>query len=86
MKSWDIIDCHEDMNVLQSTFLFKCKCFPGGIIQKFKAIFCVRGDQHIEGVEFFENFATVVQWSMIRLIMIMSLTIVLVIDQADFSA
>ena len=51
MKSWDIFECHEGMNVLQSTWSFECKSFPGGIIWKLKAIFCVRGNKHIKGVD-----------------------------------
>jgi hypothetical protein len=51
-KSW--------MHVLPSTWAFKCKHFPDGIIHKLKARFCTRGDRPIEGLDFFETVAPVV--------------------------
>ena len=33
---------------IQSTWAFKCKRYPYGLIKKFKARFCVRGDQQLE--------------------------------------
>ena len=72
-KSRYIVDRHEEMNVLQSTWTFKCKRFPDSIILKFKAIFCVRGDHQIEYVEFFETFAPFVKWSTMLLMILLSL-------------
>ena len=86
MESWDIVDRRHDMNVLPSTWAFKCKRFPDGSIRKFKARFCVRGDKQIEGVDFFETFAPVVHWSTIRLMMILSLILGLATAQADITA
>ena len=34
MDSWEVIKCSEDMNVLQSTWAFKLKHFPDGLIKK----------------------------------------------------
>ena len=48
MDAWTVVEIKDDMNVLPSTWAFKCKHFPDGIIKKFKAIFCARGDKHIE--------------------------------------
>ncbi len=39
--------------------------FPDGLIKKFKARFCARGDQQIKGIDFFETYAPVVQWTTI---------------------
>ena len=86
MKPWDIFDLNKDMNVLQYTWAFKCKWLPGSIIQKFMDRFCVRGDQQIKGVEFFETFAPVIQWATILLTMILSLMIVLETARAVIAA
>ena len=56
MNSWGIVDKYEDMNVLQSTWEFNCKRFLVIIICKFKAGFCVRDTQQIEGVDLFDTF------------------------------
>jgi hypothetical protein len=63
MDTWDIVDGEEWMNVLPSTWAFKCKRYPDGSIRKFKARFCARGDRQIEGVDFFDTFAPVINWT-----------------------
>ena len=74
------------MNVIQSTWAFKCKRFPDGLIKKFKARFCARGDQQIEGVDFFETYAPVVQWTTIRLMLILEVLLGLKSKQGDVTA
>ena len=71
--SWEVVDRTDEMNVLNSKWAFKCKRYPDGSIRKLKARFCVRGDQQIEGVDFFDTYAPVVQWSTIRLLLMVSL-------------
>ena len=51
------------MNVIDSTWAFKLKRYHDGLIKKFKARFCARGDQQIKGIDFFETYAPVVQWT-----------------------
>ena len=41
MNAWEVIDCTKYMNVPQSTWAFKLKRFPDGLIKTFKAWFCV---------------------------------------------
>ena len=45
MDAWGVVDCPDDMNLLEGILAFKLKRFPGGMIKKFKARYCVRGDQ-----------------------------------------
>jgi hypothetical protein len=45
------LDCWELVNVLPSTWAFKCKRFPDGRVKKFKARFCARGDRQKEGID-----------------------------------
>eukprot|EP00978_Attheya_sp_CCMP212_P003595 scaffold7531_cov66-Attheya_sp.AAC.2 len=58
-ESWDIVDRMDEMNVLKSIWAMKMKRFPNGLIKKFKARLCVRGDMQIEGVDFFDTYAPV---------------------------
>ena len=63
MNAWEVVDREDGMNVLQSIWAFKIKRYPDGLIKKFKARFCARGDQQLEGIDFFETYAPVVQWT-----------------------
>jgi hypothetical protein len=58
---------------LKSTWVFKLKRLPDGTPLKFKARSCVRGDLQREGVDFFETYAPVCQWSTVRIILTMVL-------------
>jgi len=58
-------------NVIKSTWAFKCKQYPDGLVKNFKAHFCARGDMQLEGIDFFETYAPVVQWTTIRLMFIL---------------
>ena len=61
MGAWGIVYRYDSMNDIDLTWDFKCKHYPGGLIQKFKAQFCARGNQQLEGIDFFETYAPVVQ-------------------------
>jgi len=59
--------------ILNGTWAFKLKRLPDGTASKYKARYCVRGDQQTEGVDYFETYAPVVQWSTVRLLLTMIL-------------
>ena len=84
MDAWTQVLRTAAMNVLPSTWAFKIKRFPDGLIRKLKARFCVRGDKQIEGIDFFDTFAPVVQWSTVRLLLVLSLTLNLATKQVDY--
>ena len=86
MGAWEIVDREGWMNVLPSTWAFKCKRFPDGLIKKLKARFCVRGDKQLEGIDYFETFAPVVSWTTVRLMLILSLVLNLATRQVDYTA
>jgi hypothetical protein len=86
MDAWEVVKRTADMNVLESTWAFKCKRYPDGLIKKFKARFCARGDQQIEGVDFFETYAPVVQWTTVRLMLILEVLLDLKSKQGDVTA
>lgn len=80
-----IYDVPEGANILDSTWVFKRKRAPDGTVKKLKARFCVRGDQQIEGVDFFDTFAPVVAWSTVRLLLILSVLMNLSTKQVDYT-
>lgn len=84
--AWDVVDRQDWMNVLPSTWAFKCKRYPDGSVRKLKARFCARGDKQIEGVDYFDTFAPVVNWTTIRLLLILSIILGLSTRQVDYTA
>ena len=86
MNSWEVFDRTNDMHVLQSIWAFKIKCFPDGLIKNFKARFCACGDQQLEGIDYFETYAPVVQWTTVRLLLILEVLLKLKSKQGDVTA
>ena len=84
--AWDVVARETWMNVLPSTWAFKCKRFPDGRVRKLKARFCVRGDRQVEGVDFFDAFAPVVNWTTVRLMLMLSAVLGLSTRQVDYTA
>ena len=58
------------MHILKGAWAFKLKLTPDGIAYIHRSRFCIKGDQHKYGVNYFETFATEVKWSTIRLMLI----------------
>jgi len=83
IDTWEVVERQEDMNVLPSTWAFKCKRFPDGTVKKFKARFCARGDRQKEGVDYFDTYSPVVQWTTIRLMLILECLMELKSKQGD---
>jgi transposase InsO family protein len=86
LDCWELVPRTEDMNVLPSTWAFKCKRFPDGRVKKFKARFCARGDRQKEGIDYFETWSPVVQWTTVRIMLIFSCILWLKSVQADITA
>ena len=83
MDAWTVVERTPEMNVLPSTWAFRCKRYPDGLIKKFKARFCARGDRQKQGVDYFETYAPVVMWVTIRLMLILECLLGLVSKQGD---
>eukprot|EP00956_Cyclotella_meneghiniana_P001084 scaffold1265_cov38-Cyclotella_meneghiniana.AAC.11 len=86
MDVWEVVDRTDDMNVIDSIWAFKLKRFPDGMVKKFKARFSARGDQQLEGVDFFETYAPVVQWTTVRLMLILEILLQFKSKQGDVAA
>ena len=96
--TWTIMN-HSDINetaredgtmyipdVIPSTWAFKVKKLPSGVLKKIKSRFCVRGDLQTEGVNnVFDTYAPVAHWSSIRMLTVLALQQDWVTKQIDFS-
>eukprot|EP00804_Cyclotella_cryptica_P001177 CCRYP_016994-RA/>CCRYP_016994-RA protein AED:0.39 eAED:0.19 QI:0/0/0/1/0.5/0.33/3/0/796 len=86
LAAWDLVRCEPWIHVLPSTWAFWIKRFPNGLVKKFKARFCARGDCQKEGIDFWETWSPVVQWSTVRLMMTLAAKLDLCSAQADITA
>ena len=79
---------HDDltMNVVDLIRAFKLKRFPDGKVKKFKARFCAQGDHQLKGIDFFETYAPVVQWTMVHLLLVCEILLELKLKQGDVTA
>ena len=83
MRAWDVVERDGSMNILPGTWAFKCKQFPDGLVKKFKARFCARGDRQKEGIDFDETYAPVAQWSTVHIMLILECLLGLKSKQGD---
>ena len=86
MKAWTVVERQPWMNVIPSTWAFKQKRYPDGSVKKLKARFCARGDYQVKGIDFFDTFAPVVNWTTVRLMLILSIILNLATVQVDYTA
>jgi hypothetical protein len=86
MQAFVVVDKERWMNVVSSVWAFKRKRYPDGSIRKLKARICARGFEQIEGVDYFETFAPVVQWMTVRVVLIMTILLHLENKQIDYTA
>ncbi len=74
------------MNVLPSTWAFMIKRYPDGSVKKVKACFCAHSDRQKEGINYFKTWAPIVQWSTVRIVMILAIKLNLTSVQCDITA
>ncbi|MGH7954829.1 MAG: reverse transcriptase domain-containing protein, partial [Gloeomargaritales cyanobacterium] len=84
-RTWEVVDRPKNKTVLPGTWAFKIKRYPDGRVRKYKARFCVRGDRQTDGIDAFDTYAPVVQWSTVRLMMTMSSVLGLKSVQVDYN-
>jgi hypothetical protein len=53
---------------LDLIWTYRRKQCPGGSLKKYKARLCVNGSRQIQGIDYIESFALVIQWSTIRMV------------------
>ena len=65
LNAWTVVPRASHMQVLPSTWAFKIKRFPIGLVQKLKARICVMGNRQTD-IDYFKCFAPVVAWLTVR--------------------
>lgn len=73
--TWSIKQKHlvpKDATILDSIWALKKKRRPDGTLLKYKARLCVRGDQQVLGESFWDVYAPVVAWPLVRILLILS--------------
>jgi hypothetical protein len=86
MNVWEVVNRESWMSVIPTTWAFKVKRIPSGLISKLKARLCIRGDREIENVHYWETYAPVVSWTTVRLLLILSAELELATRQVDYTA
>ena len=86
MGVWEVVKKQHWMNILPSTWAFKVKRYPDGLVRGLKSRFCCRGDRQTEGVDFFDAHAPVVNWNAVRLLLILTAQLGLATKQVDYAA
>jgi hypothetical protein len=88
MKTWTIVPrsmaVAAGKKVIPVTWAFRQKRDPMGNPTKKKARLCVQGDTMVAGVDYGESFSPVVQWSSVRLMLILSIVHGLETRQVDY--
>ena len=86
MGAWEVVDRPPKTTpVLKSLWAFKRKRLPSGEIRKYKARFTARGDMQTPDVDFTETWAPVVQWTTVRMMLILAIQLDLKTWSADVS-
>jgi hypothetical protein len=62
------IDLPPRTRYLDLIWTYRCKRCPDGSLKKYKARLCVNGSRQIQGIDYTESFAHVVQWSTIHMV------------------
>ena len=86
LKAWTQVPRSSNMNVIPSAWAYRIKRFPGGLVHKLKARFCVRGDKQEKGIDVFETYAPVVSWTTVRLLLLLFIILNLKSMQVDYTA
>jgi len=88
LNTWSIVNRDEIKNqsaILHSTWVYKIKRLPSGLIDKFKARLCASEDLQQHGLNNSETYSSFVQWSTVCLCLILAHKYELLTHQCDYS-
>jgi hypothetical protein len=70
--------------LLNAIWSYRRKRRPDGTLLKYKCRICADGSQQRHGIDYWETYSPVVQWSTVRLIMVLAATLDLKSRQVDY--
>ena len=82
-ETWTICDLPDGFTPLPSTMVYKIKQTKDGLIDKYKARLCARGDRQQYGIDYEETFAPVVRFATIRMLLAIATTMQWLMWQLD---
>ena len=85
LNAWTLTPRLPHMKVLPTTWAFRIKRFPTGLVKKLKARICVMGNRQTD-VDPFECYAPVVSWATVRSMLILSVLLGLESVQVDYTS
>ena len=71
-ETWEVVDRPLGIKSVTAKWIYKIKCGPTGMINKFKARIIAQGFQQQKGIDFLNIFAPIVRWSTIRIIFVLA--------------
>ena len=87
MDAWEEVPREQAQGqILDSTWALRRKRYPDGSVRKLKARLCVRGDQQVYEQDFFNTYAPVVQWTTVRVLLILTVALGLATKQVDYTS
>jgi hypothetical protein len=84
-KTWILTPLPDGANLLRGKWVFRLKRGPDGSILRYKARWVVRGFEQIEGIDYFETFASVVKPMSYKALFAIAAALDLEIEQMDVS-
>ncbi|CAH9104736.1 unnamed protein product, partial [Cuscuta epithymum] len=84
-KTWSIVPCPTNVNVIGSKWIFRIKHHSDGSIERYKARLVAQGYNQEAGIDFFDTFSPVVKPTTIRLVLSIALSHGWCIRQLDIN-
>jgi hypothetical protein len=91
LRKFDVMDIHHTSTLpakaklLSSIWSYRRKRLPNGVLLKHKSHICVNGKEQAFGRDYWETYAPVASWAMIRLMLILSTLLNLKTRQVDYT-
>ena len=85
LGAWSLVPRTREMSILPSTWAFRIKRFPSGLVKNLKFRICVMGNKQVD-VDPFECYAPVVSWMTVRLMLILSIILDWKSVQVDYAS